>query len=64
MQFLVELDQDGDGRVSGLVTAGMTAPVAFSGWLELLRLLEDSVGSDTRGAHDQLGDGRDGQERT
>jgi hypothetical protein len=37
----VDIRRDGDGRVVGEVTAGDEAPELFSGWLELLHLLED-----------------------
>lgn len=40
VQFLLDLNADDDGRVSGQVAAADQPPVPFSGWLELLRLLE------------------------
>ncbi len=41
MRYVIDLDHDGDGHARGTVTdGGGAAPVAFSGWLELLRLLE------------------------
>jgi hypothetical protein len=40
VRFLVELDSDDDGRVSGEVTVADGSPAPFSGWLGLLRLLE------------------------
>jgi hypothetical protein len=41
VQFSGEMSRDRDGRVSGRVSVAGDAPVPFSGWLELLRLLED-----------------------
>ena len=61
VEFLVELSQDSSGRVSGRVVPADQPPAGFSGWLELLRLLEDQVG-DPR-ADDMPHDGLDGQEK-
>jgi hypothetical protein len=63
VQFRVELDHDEEGRISGEVVAGGAPPMPFSGWLELLRLLESAVEAHSEGALDQLGYGRDGQEK-
>jgi hypothetical protein len=41
VRFLVDISRDGDGRVTGHVEGSGDGPVPFSGWLELLRLLED-----------------------
>jgi hypothetical protein len=41
VQVLMDIRRDGDGRVIGQVTPLGGAPVRFSGWLELLHLLED-----------------------
>lgn len=41
VRVLLNIRRDGDGRVVGQVTPPLGAPVAFSGWLELLHLLED-----------------------
>ena len=44
MRFAVELWPAAGGRVEGSVECdGTQGPVAFSGWLELLRLLEADV---------------------
>lgn len=40
VRFLVDLSSDADGRVSGEVAMADGPPVPFSGWLELLRVLE------------------------
>jgi hypothetical protein len=45
VQYLVDLSTDQDGRVSGQVATADESPVPFSGWLELLRLLEDRADS-------------------
>ena len=37
---MIELDSDGDGKVAGSVTPEGGGAETFSGWLELLRLLE------------------------
>lgn len=46
VRLLLELDGDADGRVTGLIgpVDGPASP--FSGWLELLRLLEGCIGQD------------------
>jgi hypothetical protein len=41
VRFLVDISRDGDGRITGHVEGSGGGPVPFSGWLELLRLLED-----------------------
>jgi hypothetical protein len=43
VQFLLEIERDGDARVAGEVTAAGGHPTPFSGWLELLRLLEEGL---------------------
>jgi hypothetical protein len=63
VQFIVELHHDDDGRISGRVVAGQADPMPFSGWLELLRLLEDAVEADAEDALDMPDDGLDGQEK-
>jgi hypothetical protein len=40
MRFLVDVDHDETGRVTGTVSADGRAATAFDGWLELVRLLE------------------------
>ena len=40
-RVLVDIGRDGDGRVVGQVTRLGRAPERFTGWLELLHLLED-----------------------
>ena len=40
MRFIVDVEQTPEGRVCGVLSRpGWRAPVDFSGWLELLRLL-------------------------
>jgi hypothetical protein len=41
VRVLLDIRRDGDGRVVGRVTGPGGAPERFSGWLELLHLLED-----------------------
>lgn len=41
VRFLVDLERDQDGRVTGQIAGDDQPPVPFTGWLELLRLLED-----------------------
>lgn len=43
VRFVVELTRVEDGRVRGTVCAAEHPPVAFLGWLDLLRRLEDGV---------------------
>jgi hypothetical protein len=38
---LVDISRDGDGRITGHVEGSNGGAIPFSGWLELLRLLED-----------------------
>jgi hypothetical protein len=54
---MVDIGSDADGRVAGSVTAVGERPLAFTGWLELLRLLERSTDA-RRGAdpHPVTGD--------
>jgi hypothetical protein len=40
-RFLLDIGRDDDDRVAGMLARAGETPVAFSGWLELLRLLED-----------------------
>jgi hypothetical protein len=47
VRFVLELRSDDDGRVAGEVTGGDRPPTAFSGWLELLRVLEDRTQTTT-----------------
>ena len=49
VRFLVDLSSDADGRVSGEVAVADQPPVPFSGWLELLRVLEDRADHRTNG---------------
>lgn len=62
VQFLVELSNDADGRVSGHVAAGDRPPAPFSGWLELLRLLEGGV-DDMSAGIPAPGDGHETEEQ-
>jgi hypothetical protein len=41
VRVLLDIRRDGEGRIVGHVTGHAGAPVRFSGWLELLHLLED-----------------------
>jgi hypothetical protein len=43
VRILVDLSSDPSGRVSGRVAVADEPSAPFSGWLELLRLLEDRV---------------------
>ncbi len=40
VRVLLDIGRDGDGRVVGRLTLPGGVPVRFSGWLELLHLLE------------------------
>jgi hypothetical protein len=40
VRFLLDLVSDDEGRVSGSVALAGEPPTPFSGWLEMLRLLE------------------------
>jgi hypothetical protein len=40
-RFILEIGRDEDDRVCGHVASDGGSSVPFSGWLELLRLLED-----------------------
>ncbi|HKH06012.1 MAG TPA: hypothetical protein VKA65_12660 [Acidimicrobiales bacterium] len=40
-RYLLDIGRDDDDRVAGMLSRAGETPVAFSGWLELLRLLED-----------------------
>lgn len=42
MRFVLDVSRDAEGRLSGQIRwEGAARPVAFSGTLELLRILED-----------------------
>ena len=44
MHFLIEVDLQARPRLEGSVRwEGRSEPIAFSGWLELIRLVEDIV---------------------
>ena len=43
MRFIVELRHSDDGIEGEVTPEGATEPQHFSGWLELLRLLEPSL---------------------
>lgn len=54
MRFVVELGVGPAGAVEGTVTRGEAdTPSPFSGWLELLRLLEEQADTD-RGGRDRI----------
>ena len=42
-QILIHLEPGSDGQLAGQLTTGGGEVVAFTGWLHLLRLLEDEV---------------------
>jgi hypothetical protein len=42
-QILIHLESGSDGQLAGQLTTGGGEVVAFTGWLHLLRLLEDEV---------------------
>lgn len=58
VRFLVDISRDSDGRVAGRLQGTGGGPVPFSGWLELLRLLEDRtpLTGDDGGRHPGGGD--------
>jgi hypothetical protein len=41
LRFILDIDRNGDDRVSGQLAREGGPAVPFSGWLELLQLLED-----------------------
>jgi hypothetical protein len=47
VRVLLDIRRDGDGRVIGEVTRRGGAPKRFSGWLELLHLIEDHADETT-----------------
>lgn len=52
VRVLLDIRRQGDGRVIGHVTPPSGAPAPFSGWLELLHLLEghaDTADSSDKG---------------
>jgi len=59
VRFVLDLSTGDGGRVSGQVSTADGPAVPFSGWLELLRLLEDGVGPPpvTQGMHPELAPG-------
>jgi len=63
VRFLLDLTSDDEGRVSGEVARAGEPPTPFSGWLELLRLLEDRTEEHRRQMIDPEHPG-DGQEET
>jgi hypothetical protein len=42
-QILINLERGADGQLAGQLTTGAGEVVVFTGWLHLLRLLEDEV---------------------
>ena len=44
-QIVIELEHGPDGQPAGQLTTGTGQVVAFTGWLHLIRLLEDQLGS-------------------
>jgi hypothetical protein len=43
VRFSGDITTDDDGRVTGRIALADGRPIAFTGWLELLRLLEDGA---------------------
>jgi hypothetical protein len=43
VRLIVELNPTGDSQIAGAVTPERSDPVPFSGWLELLRVLESML---------------------
>lgn len=53
MRFIIDMDEPEPGRIEGCVSReGDQAPLPFSGWIELLSLLEPAAGQ-----ADEPGDG-------
>jgi hypothetical protein len=51
VRFLIEVLRTEDDRVEGVVTReGGETPVRFSGWLELMHVLEPAAADDRRNA--------------
>ncbi len=46
----IQISIDNAEPLTGTATAGRSAPVAFAGWLELLRAISELVGADARHA--------------
>jgi hypothetical protein len=42
-QILIHLERGADGQLAGHVTTGAGEVVVFTGWLHLLRLVEDEA---------------------
>jgi hypothetical protein len=42
-QILINLERGADGQLAGQLTTGAGEVVVFTGWLHLLRLLEDEA---------------------
>jgi hypothetical protein len=57
VRILVDLERDPDGRVSGRIAGDDQQPVTFSGWLELLRLLEDRADASPQNRQETPWDG-------
>ena len=53
MRLILDLERTGDGNVVGDLTPPVGAPASFHGWLELLRLVEDSVSPEPDTVHDR-----------
>jgi hypothetical protein len=43
-QIVIQLEHGPDGQPAGQLTTGAGQVVAFTGWLHLIRLLEDQLG--------------------
>jgi hypothetical protein len=43
-QIVIQLEHGPDGQPAGQLTSGTGQVIAFTGWLHLIRLLEDELG--------------------
>jgi hypothetical protein len=43
-QIVIQLEHGADGQPTGQLTTGSGQVVGFTGWLHLIRLLEDQLG--------------------
>jgi hypothetical protein len=57
VRFLVDLERDQDGRITGQIAGDDQQPIPFSGWLELLRLLEDRADASPQNRQETPWDG-------
>ena len=57
VRFLVDLERDQDGRITGRIAGDDQQPVPFSGWLELLRVLEERADASPQNRQETPWDG-------